>query len=200
MTLCDNLREGGVEEDALRTLWGGDDETHVDLPPQSPATPKYSSSRSITATEKQKPDAAAASAYGGQDTTSSTRSSDLFSDDGRDDASAGAYDFEDSNIVDKTSSPPCGSAASSRTTGPERQSLRTIQLMSLPEVATLADVAAAVRGGPLLELYIRAHDRSAFVSFVRGPDAKEFFDHVRKHDLYIKTKRVSTRRFFCRNT
>lgn len=72
----------------------------------------------------------------------------------------------------------------------DRKCFRTLQFVSLPESATLADVAAAVRGGLLLELFIRPHDRSAFVSFAREPDAKAYFDHVKRNDLYIKNKRI----------
>ncbi|CAK7218880.1 hypothetical protein SCUCBS95973_003633 [Sporothrix curviconia] len=75
----------------------------------------------------------------------------------------------------------------------ERKCLRTLQLVGLSESTTLADVAAVVRGGQLVELYIRAHDRVGIVSFAREPDAKAFFDHVKRRDLYIKNKRVDVR-------
>ena len=195
MNLCDNLRAGGVEEDALQVLWGGDDESAEDPPLQAPPAPRHNNARSCNAYESKK--------KGGNQPLSVDTSndrpapkaatgppSDVVSENGQGDVSPGSYDFEDSNIVEPSEGSQSGAVSSPRTAGPERQSLRTIQLVNLPESATLADVAAAVRGGPLLELYIRVHDRSAFVSFVRGPDAKEFFEHVRKHDLYIKTKRV----------
>ncbi|CAK7223329.1 hypothetical protein SBRCBS47491_005171 [Sporothrix bragantina] len=75
----------------------------------------------------------------------------------------------------------------------ERKCLRTLQLVGLSENTTLADVAAVVRGGILVELYIRPHDRVGIVSFAREPDAKAFFDHVKRRDLYIKNKRVDVR-------
>jgi len=53
------------------------------------------------------------------------------------------------------------------------------------------DITEAVRGGVLLDVFVRANDRTATVSFLNSADAKAFYDHVRRHDLYIKNKRVS---------
>ncbi|OAA58051.1 hypothetical protein SPI_06936 [Niveomyces insectorum RCEF 264] len=75
----------------------------------------------------------------------------------------------------------------------ERSCMRTIELGGLSESATHADVAAVVRGGPVLDIYIRTRDRAAMVSFLREADARNFFTHVRKHPLYIKSKRVDVR-------
>ncbi|KAK3374987.1 hypothetical protein B0H63DRAFT_262777 [Podospora didyma] len=72
----------------------------------------------------------------------------------------------------------------------ERQCTRTVQLMNLSEGTTHADTTNAVRGGILLDVFVRSQDRSATVSFLHAVDARKFFDHVRKHDLYIKNKRV----------
>jgi hypothetical protein len=72
----------------------------------------------------------------------------------------------------------------------DRQCTRTIQLLNLAEGTTHADIASAVRGGLLLDVFIRGHERTATVSFLHALDARAFFDHVRKHDLYIKNKRV----------
>jgi hypothetical protein len=72
----------------------------------------------------------------------------------------------------------------------EQQCLRTIQLSHLAEGTTHADIANAVRGGMLLDIFLRSHDRCAMVSFLKSVDAKKFYDHVRRHDLYIRNKRV----------
>ena len=72
----------------------------------------------------------------------------------------------------------------------ERQCSRTIQLSNLAEGTSHADITNAVRGGMLLDVFLRSHDRSATVSFLQSADARKFFDHVRRHDLYIKNKRV----------
>lgn len=73
----------------------------------------------------------------------------------------------------------------------EREALRTIQLSNLAEGTTHADITNAVRGGILLDVFLRSNDRTATVSFLQPTDAKKFLEHVRKHDMYIRNKRVS---------
>ncbi|KAL2018919.1 hypothetical protein VTK56DRAFT_10286 [Thermocarpiscus australiensis] len=75
----------------------------------------------------------------------------------------------------------------------ERQCTRTIYLGNLAEGTTHADITNAVRGGMLLDVFLRSHDRSATVSFLHSADARRFYDHVRRHDLYIKNKRVEVK-------
>ncbi|KAH6627630.1 hypothetical protein F5144DRAFT_279734 [Chaetomium tenue] len=75
----------------------------------------------------------------------------------------------------------------------ERQCVRTLQLSHLAEGTTHADIANAVRGGMLVDIFLRSHDRCATVSFLRSVDAKEFYDHVRRHDLYIRNKRIEVK-------
>ncbi|KAK3357209.1 hypothetical protein B0T25DRAFT_566516 [Lasiosphaeria hispida] len=72
----------------------------------------------------------------------------------------------------------------------DRQCTRTVQLSNLPEGCTHADITKVVRGGMLLDIFLRTHERSATVSFLHAVEARRFFDHVRKHDLYIKNKRA----------
>ncbi len=72
----------------------------------------------------------------------------------------------------------------------DRQCTRTIQLMGLPEGVAHADITAVVRGGMVLDVFLRTGDRSAMVSFLHAVDARAFFNHAKKHDLYIKKKRV----------
>ncbi|KAK4146401.1 uncharacterized protein C8A04DRAFT_25911 [Dichotomopilus funicola] len=75
----------------------------------------------------------------------------------------------------------------------ERACLRTLQLSGLADGTTHVEITNAVRGGVLLDIWVRHHDRSAAVSFVRSEDAKGFYDHVRRHDLYIRNKRVEVK-------
>lgn len=72
----------------------------------------------------------------------------------------------------------------------ERQCARSVLLTNLAEGVTHRDITEAVRGGQLLDIYVRP-DRAVAVSFLLASDARAFFDHVRRHDLYIKHKRVS---------
>jgi hypothetical protein len=68
---------------------------------------------------------------------------------------------------------------------------RTILLSNLPDGATHADVVDVIRGGMLLDIYLRTHDRAASVSFLEEDHAQEFFRHAKRHDIYIGGKRVT---------
>ncbi|KAI1264030.1 hypothetical protein F5Y18DRAFT_392329 [Xylariaceae sp. FL1019] len=68
---------------------------------------------------------------------------------------------------------------------------RTVALTGLVAGTTLADITNEIRGGQLLEVYLRAAERRACVSFLREEDAVRYYNHVKKHDLYINHKRVS---------
>lgn len=72
----------------------------------------------------------------------------------------------------------------------DRLATRTIYLYNLTEGVTHADITAAIRGGQLLDVYLRHRDRTASVSFVYGEDAKALYARARHHDLYIKNKKV----------
>ena len=48
-----------------------------------------------------------------------------------------------------------------------------------------------IRGGALLDVFLRPMEKSAQVTFVEAADAQAFFKHVRREDLYISSKRVS---------
>ncbi|KAF7548827.1 hypothetical protein G7046_g8536 [Stylonectria norvegica] len=71
-----------------------------------------------------------------------------------------------------------------------KNALRSVQLLNLAEGVTHADITKAVRGGQLVDLYLRRRDRTATVSFVRGQDASAFYDHAQTHGLFVKRKRV----------
>ncbi|CAN8097277.1 unnamed protein product [Discula destructiva] len=89
-----------------------------------------------------------------------------------------------------------GSAGPARASGRpfyERQCARSLLLSNLAEGTTHADVTEAIRGGQLLEIHLRPQDRTAAVSFLLAADARALFDHVRRHDLYIRQKRVDVR-------
>ncbi|KAG9246609.1 hypothetical protein BJ878DRAFT_496388 [Calycina marina] len=75
----------------------------------------------------------------------------------------------------------------------EKFAKRSILIQNLPEKTTIADITNVVRGGLVLDIYLRAHDRAASVSFLESVSAQGFFRHVKRHDLYIKGKRVEIR-------
>jgi hypothetical protein len=72
----------------------------------------------------------------------------------------------------------------------EKFAKRTVVLTNLPNAITHSDIAGAVRGGLVLEIFLRTHERSASVSFLEEVHAYQFFRHVKRHDLYIGGKRV----------
>lgn len=64
---------------------------------------------------------------------------------------------------------------------------RTILITNLAERTTHKDIVGIVRGGRLLDIFLRG-DRSATVSFVEG--AADFLAHVKRNDIYLHAKRV----------
>lgn len=42
----------------------------------------------------------------------------------------------------------------------------------------------------MLDVFLKRKDKSASISFLHADDARAFYEHVRKHDLYIKQRRV----------
>lgn len=67
---------------------------------------------------------------------------------------------------------------------------RTICLRNLSDRSTHKDIVDVIRGGALLDIYLRASDRSASVSFVEGSAAQAFMYHAKRNDIYIHGKRV----------
>lgn len=72
-----------------------------------------------------------------------------------------------------------------------RHAERTILLSNLSPGVTHADITAVIRGGQLLEVFVRYKDQSATVSFLYEEDARAFYEHATKYDLYIRQKRAS---------
>ncbi|KAI8937028.1 hypothetical protein NX059_006248 [Plenodomus lindquistii] len=67
---------------------------------------------------------------------------------------------------------------------------RTVLITNFPEGTTHKDIAGIVRGGRLLDIFLR-NDRSATVSFVEG--AAEFLAYAKRNDIYLQTKRLEFR-------
>ncbi|KAK2737369.1 hypothetical protein FQN57_007548 [Myotisia sp. PD_48] len=62
---------------------------------------------------------------------------------------------------------------------------RTITFKNVPERATHRDVAAVVRGGALVDLFLRSRDRVASVSFAETKAAQDFFTYAKRVTIYI---------------
>ncbi|KAH8732385.1 hypothetical protein GQ44DRAFT_766525 [Phaeosphaeriaceae sp. PMI808] len=67
---------------------------------------------------------------------------------------------------------------------------RTVLITNLSERTTHKDLAGVIRGGRLLDIFLRT-DRSATVSFVEG--AADFLSHTKRNDIYLHTKRLEFR-------
>ncbi|KAL8935964.1 MAG: hypothetical protein Q9211_004423 [Gyalolechia sp. 1 TL-2023] len=68
---------------------------------------------------------------------------------------------------------------------------RTIIFKNLSDRTTHQDIVNVVRGGLLLDVYVRSSDKSANVSFVHGTAAQEFMVYVKRNDVYIQGRRVA---------
>lgn len=71
-----------------------------------------------------------------------------------------------------------------------REEQRTIIAKNLSDRATHKDITNFVRGGLVLDVYLRTNDRSASISFVEASAALDFMNHVKKTDIYVHGKRV----------
>lgn len=71
-----------------------------------------------------------------------------------------------------------------------REEQRTIVASNLSDRTTHKDLVTIIRGGALLDIFLRANDRSASISFVEGSAAQSFMNYVKRNDVYIHGKRV----------
>lgn len=67
---------------------------------------------------------------------------------------------------------------------------RTLLLKGLPERATHRDVVSVIRGGALVDVFLRPRERQASVSFAEGRAAQEFLAFTKRQDLFILDKLV----------
>ncbi|KAF2457840.1 hypothetical protein BDY21DRAFT_285398 [Lineolata rhizophorae] len=67
---------------------------------------------------------------------------------------------------------------------------RTIIFSNLSDRTTHKDLVNVIRGGRILDLYLR-NDRTAIVSFVEG--AQDFVNFAKRNDFYLHAKRIEVR-------
>ena len=67
---------------------------------------------------------------------------------------------------------------------------RTITINNITDRTTHKDLAAIIRGGMVLDMYIRPQERCANISFLDGAAAKAFMSHVKRHDVYLHDRRL----------
>jgi hypothetical protein len=68
---------------------------------------------------------------------------------------------------------------------------RTLIISDLPDGTCYADLTGAIRGGKLLNIFLKTDSEWAFVSFLREEDATRFYNHAINHGVFVKTTRVS---------
>lgn len=66
----------------------------------------------------------------------------------------------------------------------------TVALKNLPERATHRDIAEAVRGGALVDIFLRTRDRTASVTFVDAKAANEYLMYAKRRNVYVLGKPV----------
>lgn len=67
---------------------------------------------------------------------------------------------------------------------------RSVVLKGISPFTTMADVLAVIRGGAILNIFLRPQQRTAHVAFVEYNAAEKFLIHSKRIDTYIKGKRV----------
>lgn len=67
---------------------------------------------------------------------------------------------------------------------------RSVLLRGIPKSASLRDVCKIVRGGMILNLFLRPHQNTAHVSFVNPQAAEDFLLHADRTDLYVKGRKI----------
>ena len=67
---------------------------------------------------------------------------------------------------------------------------RTVVAKNLSDRVTHKDIVDIIRGGAVLDIFLRANERSASISFVEGAAAQEFLNYAKRNDIYIHGKRV----------
>lgn len=72
-----------------------------------------------------------------------------------------------------------------------RAEQRTVLVKNLSDRTTHKDIVDIIRGGAVLDIFLRSTERSASVSFIEGAAAQDFMNYVRRNDIYIHGKRVS---------
>ncbi|KAF4831040.1 Negative regulator of differentiation 1 [Colletotrichum siamense] len=191
-----NLMRGGVTEDTLAVLTSDESQCQEDdqkpagqIPdPSSGGAPDYvhKPCQKITAATR----VPNSDCHGGQPSDRGSIKQDW--------ADTEVHEISESCISPTETNHQQGSSHQDKDQKPsrlqfEKSTTRTVLITNLPDGTTHADVTAVIRGGQLLDIFLRTHDRSAQVSFLHSAEAQDFLEHVRRHDLYIKHKRVEVR-------
>ncbi|KAF7868840.1 uncharacterized protein EAF02_009576 [Botrytis sinoallii] len=202
-----SLINGGITEETLNSLTKGDDENGADQSAASNVSATHEDPDESTTFMTQSPPPLTPIDHGHQVYTYGTpRTGTIFASRPQEYKSSQNHKFQyqetpnqnlhtsghdDNNTFDFEAEN--NSETNSRRPSYEKFAQRTIQLYNLSDGTTHADVCDAVRGGMLLDMYLRTHDHTAIISFLEQAQANEFFRHVKRNDLYVRSKRVDIR-------
>ncbi|EGD84357.1 uncharacterized protein TERG_00639 [Trichophyton rubrum CBS 118892] len=67
---------------------------------------------------------------------------------------------------------------------------RTVSIKNVPDRATHRDITAAVRGGALVDVFLRSRDHMASVSFADTKAAQDFYNYAKRCNLCILDRPV----------
>jgi hypothetical protein len=79
----------------------------------------------------------------------------------------------------------------------ESKARRTLFFCNLPKDATYADLVAVVKGGPLVDVWMKNQDHCASVSFVNPEDADNYLRWAKRNGVVVLGRRVSSSFFLC---
>ncbi|KAI5815576.1 hypothetical protein BZA77DRAFT_74341 [Pyronema omphalodes] len=75
----------------------------------------------------------------------------------------------------------------------ESKARRTLFFCNLPKDATYADLVAVVKGGPLVDVWMKNQDHCASVSFVNPEDADNYLRWAKRNGVVVLGRRVEIR-------
>lgn len=67
---------------------------------------------------------------------------------------------------------------------------RTLYLTKLPDNITYGKIFGVIRGGAVVDVWMKSSDHAASVSFVECSAAERFYQYSKKNDIYIDGRRV----------
>ncbi|KAG6040458.1 hypothetical protein E4U41_000498 [Claviceps citrina] len=191
-TLCINLLNGGVPQETLNLL---SSQTSASSDPESKFGPSQAPTASTSSPEKGRYLTSGSTSHtslghGSRSHISSSLSLETWREPQALYRHTNSSDDSDSDAADE----PKNSTLDQRPRLEfERVATRTVLLCNLPKGTTLADITSVVRGGFLLDIFLRTKDNTCSLSFLHAGDAQAFYDYVQMNGLDINGTEVEVR-------
>ncbi|KAF8466397.1 hypothetical protein BDZ91DRAFT_725335 [Kalaharituber pfeilii] len=68
---------------------------------------------------------------------------------------------------------------------------RTLYLTKLPDRITYGQIFSVIRGGAVVDVWMKSSDHAASVSFVECSAAESFYQYAKRNDIYIDGRRIN---------